>query len=62
MDPRKPPLWHVLRQKPRDDRLWVRGKGRALFYNLDKMHCPCTKCKGGITWTLRNVKLQLWKN
>jgi hypothetical protein len=46
MDPKRLPLWHVLKHKHRDDRLWVRGKCRALLYNLDIMHCPCTKCKG----------------
>jgi len=39
MDPKRLPLCHVLRQKHKDDRLWVRRKGKALLYNLDKMHC-----------------------
>ncbi len=62
MDPRRLPLWHVLRQKHRDDRLWVREKGRALLYNLDKMHCPYTKYKRGTMWTLQNVKIHQLQN
>jgi len=52
----------VLRQKHRDDRLWVREKGRALLYNLDKMHCPYTKCKKNTMWTLQNVKIHQLQN
>jgi hypothetical protein len=42
--------------------LWVREKGKALLYNLDIMHFPCTRCKGGTMWTLWNVKIHLLRN
>jgi hypothetical protein len=43
---RECPITDERRQRLRDDRLWVRELQRARLFNLKRIHCPCSKCKG----------------
>jgi hypothetical protein len=47
MEQRRLPVSDKRRQQLRDDRLWKREQQRAIFYNLKRIRCPCSKCKGG---------------
>ena len=47
------------RQALRDDRLWKREQERAVFYNLKRLRCPCSKCKGRVQCYLDKVKEHL---
>src|SRR5665213_1006027 len=47
------------RQQLRDDRLWKREQHRAIFYNLKRIRCPCSKCKGRVQCSLEKVKEHL---
>jgi hypothetical protein len=46
----------------RDDRLWVREVQRLTFFNLRKMHCPCSKCQGRRKLLVRTVRKHLILN
>jgi hypothetical protein len=56
------PLSHVRRQRLRDDRLWIRELERARQYNVDRIFCPCTECRGRRRLLLRNVRGHLISN
>jgi hypothetical protein len=62
MIPCKFPLSDVRRQNLRDDRLWVREVQRLTFFNLRKMHCPCSKCQGRRKLLVRTVREHLILN
>lgn len=40
----------------------VREEQRAHFHKLKRIHCPCTKCKGCLSYKLENVKDHLIHN
>lgn len=50
------------RQRLRDERLWVRESQRAREYNMQRIHSPCTKCRGRRRLLLRNVQAHLLCN
>ena len=50
------------RQAWRDDRLWKREQQRAVFYNLRRVRCPCSKCKGRVQCSLEKVQDHLIHN
>ena len=56
MDERRLPISDKRRQQQRDDRLWKREQERATLYNLKRIHCPCSKCKGRVQCSLARVK------
>ena len=56
MDERRLPISDKRRQQQRDDRLWKRKQERATLYNLKRIHCPCSKCKGRVQCSLAKVK------
>jgi hypothetical protein len=56
MDHRRFPISDKRRQQLRDDRLWKREQERAALYNLKRIHCPCSKCKGRVQCSLAKVK------
>jgi hypothetical protein len=62
MIPCKFPLSDVRRQNLKDDRLWVREVQRLTFFNLRKMHCPCSKCQGCRILLVRTVREHLILN
>jgi hypothetical protein len=62
MIPCKFPLSDVRRQNLRDDRLWVREVQRLTFFNLRKMHCPCSKYQGRRKLLVRTVRKHLILN
>jgi hypothetical protein len=62
MIPYKFPLSDVRRQNLRDDQLWVREVQRLTFFNLRKMHCPCSKCQGRRKLLVRTVREHLILN
>lgn len=59
MIPARLPLSDSDRQRLRDERLWLRELQRAREYNVKKLHCPCTKCKGRKRLLLKNVQAHL---
>jgi hypothetical protein len=59
MDQRRLPVSDRRRQQLRDDRLWKREQQRAIFYNLKRIRCPCSKCKGRVQCSLAKVKEHL---
>ena len=56
MEDMRLPISNKRRQKLRDDRLWKREEQRAALYNLKRIHCPCSKCKGRVQCSLAKVK------
>ena len=56
MDVRRLPVSNQRRQALRDDRLWKREQQRVVFYNLKRVHCPCSKCKGHVQCSLEKVQ------
>ena len=56
MDVRRLPVSDKRRQALRDDRLWKREQQRAIFYNLKRIRCPCSKCKGRVQCSLEKVQ------
>ena len=59
MIPSRLPLSDSTRQRLRDDRLWVRELKRARECNVQKLHCPCTNCRGRKRLFIRNVREHL---
>ena len=59
MEQRRLPVGDKRRQQLRDDRLWKREQQRAVFYNLKRIRCPCSKCKGRVQCSLEKVKEHL---
>jgi hypothetical protein len=59
MIPCKFPLSDLRRQNLKDDQLWVREVQRLTFFNLRKMHCPCSKCQGRRKLLVRTVREHL---
>jgi hypothetical protein len=62
MIPRRFPLSDHRRQQLRDDKLWIRELQRARLFNLKKLHCPCSTCKGRHRFGLRTVREHLLQN
>ena len=56
------PLSNNQRQRLRDDCLWTRKVQRATELNLQKLHCPCTKCGDQKLRFVRNVREHLIQN
>ena len=59
MEQRRLPVSDKRRQQLRDDRLWKREQQRAIFYNLKRIRCPCSKCKGRVQCSLEKVQEHL---
>jgi hypothetical protein len=59
---RDSPLSDVRRQQLRDDRLWVRERERARLFNLKRIHCPCSKCRGRRKLLLATIRDHLIRN
>jgi hypothetical protein len=59
MEQTRLPVSDKRKQQQRDDRLWKREQKRAIFYNLKRIRCPCSKCKGRVQCSLEKVKEHL---
>jgi hypothetical protein len=62
MDGGRLPVHNRKRQQRRDDRLWRREQERTTLYNLKRIHCSCSKCKGRVQRYIPKVKDHLIRN